>query len=90
MWELLTFEPPFAELSTVQLLLAVGEQRARPHVPRAEDAARLAGGTFAGLHDYMALMQRCWAEAPGDRPSFEEAAFEIRRIGGGRLEGAEA
>ena len=33
---------------------------------------------FAGLPDYIALMQRCWAQAPADRPGFQEIVVQLR------------
>lgn len=59
---------------------AVGEQRRRPPVPDAAAAAALPGGVFAGYEEYAALMQRCWAEAPEDRPTFERVAAELRSL----------
>lgn len=35
---------------------------------------------FAGLDSYCALMQRCWAQAPADRPGFPEVVQELRRL----------
>jgi hypothetical protein len=32
----------------------------------------------AGLDAYIALLQRCWAQQPEQRPSFREVARELR------------
>lgn len=37
-----------------------------------------AGGQFDGLDDYIALMQRCWAQTPEERPSFQEMVQLVR------------
>lgn len=35
---------------------------------------QLPGGTCAALSDYTALIQRCWADPPEERPSMEQAS----------------
>lgn len=30
------------------------------------------GGTFVAYDEYLALMQRCWADDPEERPTFEQ------------------
>ena len=43
--------------------------------------AKLPGGGFKGLPAYTALMERCWAQAPEDRPaSFAEVIAELRAL----------
>ena len=42
-------------------------------------SVQLPGGTFNGYDAYVALMQRCWAEDPAERPTFEQASRAIRR-----------
>ncbi|PRW45442.1 kinase [Chlorella sorokiniana] len=66
--ELLTWQP--AEV----------QQGQRPAVPSEQEAAQLPGGSFAAYGDYAALMQRCWAELPEERPSFEQIAAEVRQM----------
>ncbi len=59
-----------------------------------------AGEQFAGLDDYLDLMQACWAVDPKDRPSFGDVLAKLRcewteypgisvRGGGGQSVGAE-
>lgn len=36
--------------------------------------------SFAGLDDYIALMRRCWAQRPDERPSFQEVVQELCRL----------
>ena len=52
----------------------------RPTIP---DAAALPGpdcASFAGLDAYCAIMQRCWAQEPSERPGFEEIVQCLRRL----------
>ena len=35
---------------------------------------------FAGLGSYCDLLQRCWAQAPADRPALAEVVQELRRL----------
>ena len=49
----------------------------RPGVP---PPAALPGGGFAELDAYVALMKRCWAQNPYDRPSFAELVPELRCV----------
>ena len=35
---------------------------------------------FARLDDYVALMRRCWAHIPDDRPTFQEIISELREM----------
>lgn len=36
---------------------------------------QLPGGTFSAYDAWVALMQRCWAEKPEERPTFEQVGF---------------
>ena len=50
----------------------------RLEVPPLSD---LPGGGFKGLPQYTALMERCWAQEPKDRPgSFAEIIAELRKL----------
>ncbi|KAI7845286.1 hypothetical protein COHA_001129 [Chlorella ohadii] len=79
MWELLTLELPWQGVSPWSIVgkLMDGE---RPEVPPREQLPGPDTDIFAGLDNYVALMRRCWAQRPEDRPSFEEAIHELRRI----------
>ena len=51
---------------------------ARLEVP---PAAKLPGGGFADLPKYVALMRRCWAQKPADRPpSFVDVLAGLRAL----------
>lgn len=36
--------------------------------------------SFSGLDEYIGLLKRCWAQAPEDRPSFDEIVPELRWV----------
>ena len=75
LWELLAWDVPWAREDTFRIMCLVGTEGARPPVPPAE---RVPGGSFSGLPGYVALMQRCWAQQPEDRPpSFKEVVKSL-------------
>ncbi len=37
-------------------------------------------GGIEGISAYRALLQRCWAQSPQDRPSFDEIVDELRWV----------
>ncbi|PSC73896.1 Serine threonine-kinase CTR1 isoform A [Micractinium conductrix] len=80
LWELLTWELPFLDLSNFQIMLAVTQQGQRPAIKDQWGAAQYPGGTFIGYNEYVALMQRCWADDPAARPTFEQIIADLRRI----------
>ena len=49
----------------------------RPPIP---EPGSIPGGGFPGLPAYLALMQRCWAEQPAERPAFAEVVAELRQV----------
>ena len=77
MWEVLTLHLPFAE-ENVFLLPSRVAAGLRPEVPAPGAAPSPHTPAFPGLGAYVALMQRCWAQDPGERPSFQEAAAELQ------------
>jgi serine/threonine protein kinase len=72
MWELACWETPFGKLSAFQIMLSVGQQGIRPEVP---GPGTLRGGPFEGYVEYVALMQACWAQAPEQRPTFDQVSL---------------
>ena len=78
LWEILTCEIPWAGEQTFRVMSLVMMEEARPPVP---PPAALPGGGFVGLPAYEALMRRCWAQAPVDRPqNFAEVISALRAI----------
>eukprot|EP00887_Chlorella_sp_A99_P003149 scaffold9.g3149.t1 len=79
LWELLTWRVPWEGVGEIDIARRVLAGERLPVPPRAE----LPGPpceNAGGLDAYLALMSRCWAHAPGERPSFEEVAEELERL----------
>ena len=77
LWELLTFQLPWATDNPwhiVSVIMGGGRLEVPP-----EQALPGASSGFAGLPAYVALMQRCWAQSPLDRPVFEDITRELRQ-----------
>eukprot|EP00887_Chlorella_sp_A99_P007218 scaffold2.g7218.t1 len=82
LWELATWQPPFATLNpfqiinTVQAAAAAGEG-AGLAVPV---PGELPAGPLGGYDTYVGLMRACWAANPRARPSMEEVATRLRAL----------
>lgn len=66
-------------LPLLQIAVSVAEGGRLPIPPRVE----LPGAdtpTFAGLDRYISLMQRCWAQDPAERPTFNQVALELEEL----------
>ncbi|KAF6253127.1 hypothetical protein COO60DRAFT_1463350 [Scenedesmus sp. NREL 46B-D3] len=83
MWELLTWQQPYEEMMSVQVLFSVMQQY-RPEIPPEEELPGKPGGS---LPKYIQLMQSCWAEDENARPRFEVvvAALDEMRAADGCL-----
>ena len=78
MYELLTMDVPWPLEKNSACIIYQVMQAAYPVVPK---EAELPGGGFDGLPAYLALMKRCWAQNPGDRPaSFAAVLADLRAI----------
>ena len=80
--ELLTWQLPWGAANPWQLASRVmaGE---RLEVPPREALPGPDTPGWAGLDGYVALMQHCWAQAPEDRPSFQDIVVALRWVVGG-------
>ena len=76
-WEVLTCLLPWGNCSPWQVVINVTKRGKRPEIPPAEE---LVGPPLdrASMSCYMALMQRCWAGDPAERPAFSEVASALR------------
>ena len=76
MYEVLTLQEPFGELTPVQVISRVLINKQRPPLPEEGDALY----QHPGADRFVALMQRCWDMDPGKRPSMEEVEQEMRCV----------
>ncbi|KAG7668202.1 putative Serine/threonine-protein kinase CTR1 [Nannochloris sp. 'desiccata'] len=77
MWEMLTWDLPWGITNPWQVVTVVTEG-GRLEVP---DRSALPGPDtmqFEELDQYVALMRKCWAHNPEDRPTFQEIIAELR------------
>ncbi|KAL4423315.1 hypothetical protein ABPG77_006110 [Micractinium sp. CCAP 211/92] len=79
MWEVLTWQVPWTNVGPWQLvnLLVSGS---RLEIPPLEQLPGSDTPQFAGLDAYVALMRRCWAQDPAERPTFEQVIPELRAL----------
>jgi serine/threonine protein kinase len=77
LWELLTLKVPWIDDGVHPWAAATGvrDRGERPELPE-----NLSEQGFVGIEAYVDLMQRCWAQDPGDRPSMMQAVHEVRRL----------
>ncbi|BDA45524.1 probable serine/threonine-protein kinase CTR1 at C-terminar half [Coccomyxa sp. Obi] len=75
LWELATWQLPWEELSIFQIMVSVAEKGLRPDIPEQPQ-----GGAFQGWPAYVDLIERCWAEDPAQRPTFEGAITDLREL----------
>ncbi|GAB4822160.1 hypothetical protein N2152v2_009206 [Parachlorella kessleri] len=84
MWEMLTWATPWETIMNPWAVSGLVTEGKRLQVP---EPAKLPGhgGNFVGLGDYIDLMHKCWAQAPEDRPTFDEVLAELRDLCDGVL-----
>ncbi|GAB4856402.1 copper transport protein ctr1 [Ancistrocladus abbreviatus] len=68
LWELATLEPPWNNLNPAQVVAAVGFKGKRLEIPRHVNP------------DVAAIIEACWANEPGKRPSFAKIMDSLRTI----------
>lgn len=82
LWELLTMEVPW-ESTNPWVIVSTIQKGGRLPVP---DLATLQSRWGPGsssctkLDKYIALMQRCWAQDPGQRPAFAQVIHDLRYV----------
>jgi serine/threonine protein kinase len=76
LWEVATWQLPWQghNAMTIGMKVVQGERPTMP--PRLPGES--GGADFPGLARYVALMQRCWAQQPADRPGVKEVISELR------------
>lgn len=79
MWEMLTWEVPFASENQWQIMRYVAEG-GRLSVPPLQQLPGMETAQFTGLQAYIQLMNNCWAQVPEDRPTWVRIINELREI----------
>ena len=79
MWEVLTWERPWGATNPWQISSAVLSGR-RLQVPDPAALPGPAADSPEAFAAYVQLMQQCWAQAPGDRPSYPEVVQALRWV----------
>ncbi len=70
MWELLTQQCPYGEMSAIQIALKVLNEDIRPEIPTSGVAPP----------SYVEVMQGCWIRSPDARPSFSDVLFKLEAM----------
>ncbi|GAX75256.1 hypothetical protein CEUSTIGMA_g2701.t1 [Chlamydomonas eustigma] len=78
MWEMLTWQQPYEEMMSVQVIFSTVSHNSRPDVP--DDDSELPGNPGKTLQKYKALMERCWSSEVKVRPTFKQAVDELQRL----------
>ncbi|WRX34208.1 PB1 domain - like 10 [Theobroma cacao] len=68
MWELLTGEEPYADMHCASIIGGIVNNTLRPKIPSWCDP------------EWKALMEKCWASDPAERPSFSEISQKLRNM----------
>ncbi|XP_039024261.1 uncharacterized protein LOC120157071 [Hibiscus syriacus] len=68
MWELLTGEEPYADIHCASIIGGIVNNTLRPKIPSWCDP------------EWKALMEKCWAYDPAERPSFSEISQKLRNM----------
>lgn len=76
-WEVLTCLLPWGNCNPWQVLINVTERGKRPEIPPDAELLGLPLDPTA-KSCYVALMERCWATDPAERPPFSEVARALR------------
>lgn len=77
LWELLSWDIPWAS-SNVFLVPGLVTAGRRLALPPRDALPGPASADWPGLGAYIALMERCWAQEPGARPSMAEVAAVLK------------
>jgi hypothetical protein len=84
LWELLTWRLPWGnDTNPFAIINSVGEGATLPVPPQGE----LPAGPLSCYDAYVALMRRCWARDPDERPTMDEVAALLRGMLTGLVQG---
>jgi serine/threonine protein kinase len=80
LWELMTLQMPWENVNPWAIVGGIRQGR-RLEIPNRDDIPSAVPSN--ALYDqYICLMQKCWAQRPGDRPKVEEVVSSLRQIAG--------
>lgn len=79
MWELLTWEMPFTSENHWQVVKFVTSGGRLP-IPSPESLPGPPCSSFDTLQQYIALLNKCWAHDPAERPCFVEISESLRGL----------
>ncbi|PRW57024.1 Serine threonine- kinase CTR1 [Chlorella sorokiniana] len=81
LYELLTWRLPwsFADMSPFKVGATI-RRGGRPEVPPKEQLPGPDTAGWAGLDAYVQLMRNCWAQQPGERPTFDEVVSRLQAL----------
>ncbi|KAL4436932.1 hypothetical protein ABPG75_004071 [Micractinium tetrahymenae] len=77
LWELLTWDIPWGVTNPWQVVTIVSDG-GRLDIPSRDQLPGPDSQEWVALDAYVALLQRCWAQEPRDRPLFKEVISELR------------
>ncbi|KAI7844896.1 hypothetical protein COHA_001545 [Chlorella ohadii] len=82
LWELLTWRLPWLEGQPMQpfKIARTVVSGIRPAVPPANELPGPGASNFASLDEYCSIMRACWAQDPGERPTFSDVAPRLRAL----------
>lgn len=83
MWEMLMWKVPWAQYGgdTSHRIIQGVVQGQRPPIPKKKKLPGFKGEQLPpSLDAFIALMKRCWAQDPEERPSFGHVAAELRNM----------
>lgn len=79
LWELLTWQLPWGTSNPWGIVSAVNSGQ-RLAIPTVGELPGPDSGSWPQLGKYIELMNRCWAQEPGERPSFQGIMEALREI----------
>jgi serine/threonine protein kinase len=78
-WELMTWELPWGSSNPWGIVGCVSRGQ-RLNIPEASALPGPASGEWSQLQLYTSLIERCWAQDPAERPTFEQIMNELQLI----------
>ena len=76
-WEMLTWQLPWGTANPWGIVNQINAGNRLP-VPAPAELPGPGSGDWPKLDAYIALMNRCWAQRPEDRPTFDQIMAELR------------